>query len=227
MLRCGFTACVLLLVVVLLVGCKGFGADSESEIEDLIQEVVLVQRSYVDSNPSYLYRDYARTISMDLSDREFCGYAFLFHELRLVGVEVPEVCLPFQVLRYFEGPIDQQVYRTVFGMELDNYSRLDSYSLLLTYAFDSESDAERFASEVYDLVLETYESQYIPLGPLDMPRYVAAPASMEFVGYARAIAPFIEYGDEIGVFHVVVFHVDEFVLVHKAYSAEQRIRVNY
>ena len=41
------------------------------------------------------------------------------------------------------------------------------------------------------------------------------------------MAPFIEYGDEIGVFHVVVFHVDEFVLVHKVYSDEQRIRVNY
>ena len=218
---------VLVVMAVLVSGCS-----RGEDYEYLFSELRVVEESYTDSNPALFSAD-PLSYGMVLSGKEYCFFMELFHELRIDGVVVSEECPGVLVGRSRLSSLDGSARVSLFGpnasmvFDADNYSRIDSYSLLLTYALDDADAARRFASEVYDLVLETYDSQYIPVGPLDMPRYVAAPASMEFVGYARAIAPFIEYEDEIGVFHVVVFQRDEFVLVHKVYSDEQRIRVNY
>jgi hypothetical protein len=151
----------------------------------------------------------------------------LFHELRFGDVEIAEECVEPRAIRLAGTLIGGFEQMELFQTDLSTYASLEPYSILATYAFASDSEAERFASELHEQVREVYDAHYALFGSLDMPRYVATPPSLEFVGYERALAPFIEYRDEVGIFHIAIFRKDAFVFVHKVHSTDQRISVNY
>ena len=216
-----------ILVGMVFSGCSSNDTFIPEDFSAHARPLITAYTQYASSNPQFVSSIYENFRLDDYSASEYCGYDILFSELAIVDGLLDESCVQAHVIMRSFSPIGEWGLMNLSNYTITDYESIKPYSAVLLYSFDSQSEAERFSLEVYDLVLETYESQYIPMGSLDMPRYVAAPASMEFVGYARAIAPFIEYGDEIGVFHVVVFQRDKFVLVHKVYSDEQRIRVNY
>lgn len=218
---------VVMALVVILASCS-----QPDDSEELIEGLVYVRDSYERSNPSF-FSEYSSGFVVDLSDRDHCLYAELFHELRLIGNSLDESCVSPRFAKLVLTPINGSSPMALFGFnstlsfDQANYDGLEEYSLVLIYAFGSEADSERFSSDTLRLVLETYESDYVPMGSLDMPRLSSRPAFLEFVGYARSVAPFIESGDEVGLFHVIIFRVAEYVVVHKVYSSDQRIRINY
>lgn len=190
-------------------------------------ELISTFTSYSERNPD-IFRPAAYWYRVDdYSQRNYCGYDVIFHELAVSGVSLDESCVQTGVVMKAFSPILTNDPINLSEFTTDDYRKGTSYSVLLLFAFPDEQTAHRFASETYDFVGETYESHYTYLGSLDMPRYVAQEPSMEFVGYARALIPSLEYDGDLSFVHVIIFHKDERVIIHKVYSSDQRIRINY
>jgi len=224
---------IVTLTLFVLSSCSSGNNISEDEIRLSAHKLYYLAEQYYPSNELYFSEETNHIVTMyDLKTDNYCAYDYIYHEGFIFNRKFSDNnCIQPNYIIKGTSLINNNIKFyydnfSVYGKE--NYTRKDHYSTLLIYYFVNKTQANDFITLLEQNIDEYYKDNFYLVKSYDDPEIISTDGIQSYYDYffyINGIPNFIDFEEDISLFHLMILQRENYVYVHKIFLDDSIIQL--